>query len=190
MCPEHSNIKPADVPEDAIKIETLIAAAKEFPPEPMPPPPPLVRKPFNIATRKEREALLADHDYEQELLEELVFKKLQGVRCEVCDQCEENGKFLNRCVMCYVVVCDACTLEADKAGGNFRCSGCSYLDAKKKEGEEVNPPNCASCYQKGGLLRRSSASPISKKSFWSQNPKEYKKSLFGRELWTHSICAL
>jgi hypothetical protein len=37
MCPEHLNTA-ADVPEDAIKIETTIAAAMSFP-EPMPPPP-------------------------------------------------------------------------------------------------------------------------------------------------------
>jgi hypothetical protein len=189
MCPEHSDINPSDVPKDAVKTERLIAAAKEFPPEPLPAPPPLVRKPFNAATGKEREVLLAHDDYEQELLEELLTKKLQGVRCEVCDQCEENGKFLNRCSMCYVVVCDQCTLDADEAKINFKCSSCSHMDAKRKEGEEADPPKCVTCYQKGGLLRRSSATP-GRKSHWSQNPKEYKKSLFGREIWTHSVCSL
>jgi hypothetical protein len=190
MCPEHSNIDSTEVPIDAINIDRLVTAAKEFPPEPMPPALPLVRMPFNQATGKERKLLLADDEYEQELFQELLNKKMFGIRCEVCDECEENGKNLNRCTVCYAVVCYGCTYDTDIAeGSGFKCASCSYMNAKKKQDEKVEAPNCVGCFQKGGLLRRASAKPM-KKTHWTKNPNEYKRSLFGRDIFTHSLCSL
>jgi hypothetical protein len=62
--PRTLNIKPVDVPEDAIKIETPLRLLLSFSRTNA-----LCTKPFNMPMLESRnEVLLADHDYEQELL--------------------------------------------------------------------------------------------------------------------------
>lgn len=199
MCPKHSNLSQADIPAGAISAKTLVLAAKDFPPEAKPPPPPVLPKPFNTATGKERESLLAQPEYENALITELLEKRSQGVRCEVCDVIEEEVKNLTRCSGCHVVFCIACrTLAEEQKCTNYYCPSCVYLREKKKKsvdgGEEqttiVERPQCAVCYQQGGFLRKAYANPITKKNYWKTNVKEFEKSMFGRQLWIHAMCAL
>lgn len=189
MCPEHSNIKPADIPKDAVSVETLIQSAKEFPPEPDLPLPPIAPKPFNTATGEERNRLLLIKEYERELLRELTEKKLFGVRCEVCDQMADF-KLRARCSDCNIVVCVDCNIkEIDGADGAFRCAGCSFKFQKKKKGEDFEEPKCVACYQKGGWLKSAFAKPINRKR-WNGRKKEYDRTMFAKQLWVHSICGL
>jgi len=186
-CPEHSDIAPEAVPKKAIPVEKLVLAAKEFPPEPKPPPAP---KPFNTLTGPERKELLADPAYESALITELLTKRFYGIRCEVCDHVEEESKNLTRCVGCNIVFCRACKLPSDEMRGSYRCPSCLYIEKKDKAGEETETPKCCACYQKGGFLREAFALPVNKKSYWKARPKEFEKSLFGQDLWIHSVCAL
>jgi len=190
LCPEHSRIKKADIPNDAISVESLIEAAKKFPPEPKPPPVAIPPKPFNNATGEERDALLVNKVYEKELLQELTEKKVHGIKCDVCDQ-EVDYKVRMRCNVCNVVFCVDCSIkEIDGSDGNFRCAACSYKVEKKKAGEEFKQPRCIACYQTEGWLRSAYANPVSKRCYWKSNKKEFEKSMFAQQLWMHTVCAL
>ena len=186
-CPEHSNLMPDDIPENAVPVANLILAAQELPPEPKPPPAP---RPFNTLTGRERKELLADPTYERALINELLNKKFYGVRCEVCDAIDEDSKNLTRCVGCNVVFCSACKLELDDIKGSFRCPSCTFIERKERAGEDFETPRCCTCYQKGGFLREAFAKPVNKKSYWKSNVKVFEKSMFGKQLWVHSLCAL
>lgn len=193
MCPAHSNVKPGDRPKKTVSVEALVQLAKEFPPEPKPPPVPIAPKPFANATGTERRALLKKKDYEDELLVELTKKKIVGVKCEVCDQeVDSRSKTTRlRCAVCCVVICSDCSLDIDRAETvKYTCPACSFVKAKEKAGEECDTPQCIACCQPGGWLRPASASPFSKKSYWHLNKKEFQKTLFAKQLWAHSICTL
>ena len=186
-CPEHSDSATLKIKKHATTVEKLILAAQEFPPEPRPPPAP---RPFNQLTGPERKVLLADQDYESALIVELLYKRFKGVRCEVCDVVEDESKNLTRCVLCNVTFCSACKLDSDEMRGAYRCPSCRYTKSKKNSNENVDPPQCVACYQKGGLLREARAEPVSRRGFWAKNPKEYERSLYAKQLWVHSLCAL
>lgn len=55
--------------------------------------------------------------------------------------------------------------------------------------EGFEKPKCYICYQGGGWLRKGYADPM-KPTAWSKRPQDYKKSLFGKIIWCHSLCAL
>jgi len=188
MCPEHSKIKPQDVPKGALSVESLIETAKEFPPEPPPPLLPIKPKPFNTATGEERTRLLMNKAYESELLLELTEKNLHGVRCEVCDQ-EADSKLRCRCCVCNLVFCLDCSLpEIDKLEGNFRCPGCTLREQNKND-KGFKEPQCLACYQKGGLLRSAWAKPSSKRGQGhGGKAKSSTNPLLGKQLWVHSLC--
>jgi PHD-zinc-finger like domain/PHD-finger len=186
FCPEHSNIAPDDVPDNALSVDTLIRASKEFPPEAMPPP---VPKPFTTLSGPERKTLLADFSYEQELIRELLEKKFSGVRCEICDLSDDESKTWTRCIGCNVIFCRFCKLDVDETKGFYKCPSCQYVDKKTKAGQEYENPRCCTCVQNGGLLRESHAKPIGKK-FMKKNPGAYMMSLFVKQSWVHSLCAM
>lgn len=189
MCPEHSNIKPENIPKDAISVDSLVQAAKEFPPEPPLPLPPIPPKPFNTATGEERNRLLMNKSYETELLIELTEKRLVGVKCEVCDL-EVDHKNRSRCMKCNVVCCIDCSLkDIDGTEENFRCAACLFKMQKEKAHEDFEAPQCLACYQKGGWLRSAYAKPINRKS-WNGRRKEFAKTFFAKPLWVHSTCVL
>jgi hypothetical protein len=190
LCPEHSSVPVSEVPKHSLSTETLISIAQEFPIEPKPAPAPIALIPFNTANEIERKALLANKAYEAELLVEITMKKLSGVRCEVCDQAEENGIGLTRCSGCAIIFCASCKLDVDCIQGNYKCPRCIFVETAIKEGRGFTTPSCIACYQQGGWLRASHARPVSKKSYWKHNPREFEKSLFGRQLWCHTLCAL
>ena len=192
MCPEHSNLSPDEIPTDALPIEKIIMAAKEFPPEPKPVLQCVAPKPFNTATGPEREYLLSIPKYENELMIELLTKKFHGVRCEVCDIVEEDSKNLTRCASCHVVFCTACKILPDEYKGNFYyCPSCVHLAEKKKAGvDPIETPSCSVCYQKGGFLRKATAEAQMRRNYWKANLKEFQKTYFAKELWCHSLCAL
>jgi hypothetical protein len=191
LCPEHSQVKPEDIPKDAVTVEQLIRSAKEFPPEPKPDPAPRKPKPFNMLFGKERVEYLADPAYEKELFMDLT-RRLNGVRCEVCDQYEEDGKRLKRCE-CGVVFCDSCSLKdidgVDKSR-SLTCAACKYTAEKHRNGEVCARPSCYLCVQQGGWLREAFAAPINKISYYKHNPKEFSKTLFAQQLWAHTLCVL
>lgn len=214
LCPDHSNL-PAPGSLNAIEgirpnphkhiipVHKLVMMAQSFPPEPKLDPRIIYantkpQKPFNRLTGKERDEALANAHYEQEVLAELQ-KKLHGVRCEVCDQWEEDGKNLTRCQTCSVVFCDSCVVEGDDVNverrAKYKCMKCRYVSEMKKKAREGSvvqwkQPQCDVCCQKGGWLRMGSAEPVSKKTQWKQQPKKFAKSLFGRQLWCHCLCSL
>lgn len=190
-CTEHSSDKCDEFLKDATSIETLVQSAKEFPPEPPPPPLSIEWKPFNTATGEERSHLLRDKSYERSLLLELTLKKVFGVCCEVCDQ-DIDPKLRMRCHTCGVIFCKDCSLaEIDGVDnyGNFKCAACSFVASKEKTGEEYETPQCLVCYQKSGWLRKATAKPfVGKKR--ARRISYDESTFFGKQLWVHSVCTL
>jgi PHD-finger len=185
FCPEHSGMASVDISKNAISVDALIRAAKEFPPEPMPPP---IPKPFVSLTGPERKILLAEFSYEQALIKELLFRKV-GARCEVCDVLDDDYKSWARCVACNVMFCKYCQVDCDDTKGNYKCPSCQYVDKSKKEKSEYEAPSCCTCIQKGGLLRESFAIRAGTK-FMKNNRHAYEKSLFAKQSWVHELCAV
>ncbi len=194
MCPEHSKIDPEDVPNDPVPVEVLIGMAKELPDDPMPELPPEPLKPFNKLTGKERMRALADPEYEKQFLEELLSKRFAGLRCEVCWALEDDGKGLARCSDCESVICCSCRYseqgEVNPEQKQFKCTSCRYVREKKKTNEPYETPKCHLCNEKSGLLLESYANPVNRLSYWKNNEKEFKRTIFSRNLWTHYSCAL
>ncbi|CAB9514837.1 Protein Jade-1 [Seminavis robusta] len=201
LCPAHSNrpfLSPDKMPPNVVPVQKLVLMAKSFPPEPKPDPRLLYANkwpdnPFNKLTGQERREALANPKYEDHLMLELS-KKLLGVRCEVCDQWEEDGKSLTRCRGCGVVFCDSCHVEGDgvliEKRQQFRCAKCTWQAEKKKLKEEVEEPQCVVCNMKGGWLRPAVANPISRRDYWNKNHKKREKTLFRRPIWVHTLCAM
>jgi hypothetical protein len=196
LCPSHSD-RTQDSCEGkkrkATPVEFLVDAAREFPEESLPDPRPDTLKPFNKLTASERKVALSQRSYEDKFFEEILTKKLAGVRCEVCDTVEEDGKNLSRCVGCGCVVCFACQLVEDadmQEQRHFKCYACLTKSSNaSNEADSTVRPQCIMCQQKGGLLLAATANPISRRSYWKQNPKELKRSLFGTTCFAHALCA-
>ena len=191
LCPDHSQVEEKD--KNWTRVEQLIKEAKKFNVDPMPPPLLKDLKPFNKLTGEERKIALANKEYENDFMNEILSTKFQGVRCEVCYNKEDiNGKNLSRCVDCGSVICFGCNMQADTSNQrSFQCQSCQFLAERNNEVVETNEerPSCSLCNQKGGLLMKSTSAPILKQSFWKNNPHLYKKSLFTKAKWAHIICA-
>ena len=189
LCPDHSNVIP---PPDSSTLEQLVMWAKAFPPEPpvekIPPKP--CSKPFGKLSGKERREFLSMLENEKALVAELMTKKLHGVRCEVCHTMEDEGRNLTKCVCCGVVFCDSCKLpfdEDDIEAKQFKCQACKFVEEAKSK-EAVEKPKCVLCFQPGGWLRMARGTPMKK---WAVNrQKEFEKTLFGKKLWVHALCAM
>ena len=191
LCPDHSQVEEKD--KNWTRVEQLIKEAKKFNVDPMPPPLLKDLKPFNKLTGEERKIALANKEYENDFMNEILSTKFQGVRCEVCYNKEDiNGKNLSRCVDCGSVICFGCNMQVDTSNQrSFQCQSCQFLAERNNEVVETNEerPSCSLCNQKGGLLMKSTSAPILKQSFWKNNPHLYKKSLFTKAKWAHIICA-
>lgn len=190
LCPEHSDVVP---PPDSSTLEQLRMWAKEFPPEPEveKPKPKPIPKSFSKLSAQERREFLAIPENEEALVDELLNRKLQGVRCEVCHTIEDEGKNLTRCVCCGIVFCDSCKLpfdDEDIEAKQFTCQVCKYLEEAKATGTDVEKPKCILCFQPGGWLRMARGTPMRK---WPLNrQREYEKTLFEKRLWVHALCAI
>lgn len=190
LCPEHSDVVP---PPDSSTLEQLRMWAKEFPPEPEveKPKPKPIPKSFSKLSAQERREFLAIPENEKALVDELLNRKLQGVRCEVCHTIEDEGKNLTRCVCCGIVFCDSCKLpfdDEDIEAKQFTCQVCKYLEEAKATGTDVEKPKCILCFQPGGWLRMARGTPMRK---WPLNrQREYEKTLFEKRLWVHALCAM
>ena len=190
LCPDHSDVDP---PPDSSSLEQLRSWAKEFPPEPavekLKPKP--VPKAFGKLSRQEREEFFGIPENEKALVDELLTRKLHGVRCEVCHTIEDEGKNLTRCVCCGIVFCDSCKLpfdDEDMEGKQFKCQACKFVEEAKAKGNEIETPKCILCFQVGGWLRMARGSPMKR---WPLNrQREYEKTLFDKRLWVHSLCAM
>lgn len=192
-CPEHSNIDPEEATKDPVPIERIMEEANELPDDPMPEPPPEPHKPFNKLTGKERKRALADPEYENEFLDEILTKRFAGMRCEVCWTLEDDGKNLARCKDCQCVICCFCRYsdaEVTPEQKYFKCFSCRYVIEKEKAKEEYTDPQCQFCNQNFGLLLASYANPVNRLTYWKKNEKEYNKTLYSRKLWSHYTCAL
>eukprot|EP00980_Cylindrotheca_fusiformis_P016957 scaffold5159_cov112-Cylindrotheca_fusiformis.AAC.11 len=192
MCREHSDVDIEGSGRKAVPIEELVRVAKEFPEEPMPEPPPPKNRVFNKMNGTERARALANPEYEQAFLEELLTKKFAGVRCECCD-IEDSGTGLQRCSSCWATVCVSCRLSGAENSAEqkyFKCFSCQYSQQQEREGREFAHPQCDLCYEKGGLLLNAVAKPVGRSSYWKCNPKLFERSIFGRKLWAHYTCAL
>ncbi|GAX25359.1 protein Jade-1 [Fistulifera solaris] len=189
LCPKHSQIPTKDIPVGSLSVEKLALLAKEFPPEPQPPPADVVPRPFNTIGGEEREMLLRNEEYERALLVELTTKRLNGYRCEVCDTLEVDGKNMLRCPSCLTICCVSCRFDSDDSDSSgYKCQSCRFLEKAKKTDEGSEVPACLLCCQKGGVLRPACAKTIGRKSYWKNNPDEYQKSFFGKNIWVHSVC--
>ena len=189
-CPDHSNVVP---PHDSSTLEQLVMWAKTFPPEPpvekiLPKP---CNRPFGKLSGRERREFLSVLENEKALVDDLMTKKLHGVRCEVCHTLEDEGKNLTKCVCCGVVFCDSCKLpfdDDDVEAKQFKCQACKFVEEAKSKQEAVEKPKCVLCFQPGGWLRMARGTPMKK---WACNrQKEFEKTLFGKTLWVHSLCAM
>ena len=202
LCQEHTELPPIKGVEDRefVSVDLLVEEAKALPPEPTPPPMHVERRPFNKLTGEERNILLQEPDYEKEVLDELMKRKLSGARCEVCDTCDETGFNSMRCVSCKGIVCVSCRVPTnDEVEQNYKCSGCTVAAALEEKTEssddlgdkaKIVKPKCCLCQQPGGLLLESFGNPVNKASYWKHNPKEFTKTLFAKPLWCHILCAL
>jgi hypothetical protein len=192
LCPEHSEIDPGAIDkEKRVAIDQLVRAAREFPQEAKPPPPP--EKPDKLFIKMsgdERKKFLADREFESAVVEVLK-NKLHGVHCEVCLQCEDDGKNLIKCSSCQAVFCSSCKVapEDDSQGRDFQCVACRYVASKKKEGEECVRPSCAFCFQPGGCLRPGHATPLTKK-FFRKPGADFENTYFAKPFWCHTLCTL
>ena len=187
-CPDHSTVKEIDgeIKKDAVSVDYLMKAANEFPPEQLSLRP---NKPFTALTASERKLALLDNDYEQELIIEVMTKKICGFHCEVCDAVDENGKESARCSGCNAVVCLGCQFIDDPdmlSERYFKCIGCRSASSGE---DPPTRPQCSLCNQKGGLLAWASANPINKKTYRKNNPKGSKKSVFDNTKHAHLLCA-
>ncbi|CAJ1958890.1 unnamed protein product [Cylindrotheca closterium] len=191
FCRQHSNVDPEESTYKRIPVDELISMAKEFPEEPMPVAPPPKNRIFNKMNGKERSSALANPEYERAFLDEILTKRFVGVRCECCDV-EHDGSLLQRCGTCGVTVCITCRFSFGKVTSDqkyLKCHSCAYKDKCIKEEKDFEEPHCDLCYQRGGLLLHGTAKPVSRISQWKNNPKLFKKSIFGKKLWTHYSCA-
>jgi len=194
VCPEHSNVLPENVPEGSLTIDQLVAAAKAFPPEPLPEPPKPDPKPFNKMNGKERKEFLSDPEFEEELIQKIK-SGIVGSSCAICDTRddeEEAKNSLTKCAKCFETFhrkcLDDCKNISDKIEDESLCDGCKYV-AENEDNEDFEVPQCHMCNQEGGILKKAFAKPTSKK-FWRTKHQAFKKSLFGKQIWCHAICGM
>lgn len=190
-CPEHSNVQPEDIPKGSVSRERLIEAAKAFPAEPSLPPP---VQSFDKLTGTDRAVLFSNQKSENDLVSTLL-RRVEGARCAVCNVIDKNpvfnssGRALNSlvtCSSCGIFVHKGCYLNSrDKP---FICQGCKYVGEEKGK-DEFEQPECHMCNMPGGALRKAKAIPVNKKR-WTSKKKEFKRSLFGKQIWCHPLCAM
>jgi len=191
-CPEHSGIEPEDIPGGSLSIEQLKAAANAFPPEPRRPPPP---KSFGTLAGEARAKFWGDRQREKEMIE-LLMGRVEGARCAVCNVIDSNefrqGRTTNKlatCASCGIVVHRNCYMgQAPRGEKEFVCQACVYINEKQDEDEYENP-QCHMCNLRGGVLRKAFAKPTSMKRF-KANMKKFKQTLFGKQIWCHTVCAM
>lgn len=194
FCPLHSNIAADDIPKGSLSKEQLKAAANTFPPEARRPPPPDA---FDRLSGKDRVKFWADKTRQKQMIERLT-GMVEGARCAVCniidptDQFDASGRSRNRlakCTCCGVVVHRACYMgPPPRSEKEFVCQACQYV-AEEKDKEKCEPPQCHMCNMKGGVLRKAYAIPGSKKRF-KGDQKRFEQTLFGKQIWCHTICAM
>eukprot|EP00529_Nitzschia_sp_RCC80_P015127 CAMPEP_0113524238 /NCGR_PEP_ID=MMETSP0014_2-20120614/46116_1 /TAXON_ID=2857 /ORGANISM="Nitzschia sp." /LENGTH=703 /DNA_ID=CAMNT_0000422349 /DNA_START=61 /DNA_END=2168 /DNA_ORIENTATION=- /assembly_acc=CAM_ASM_000159 len=105
-----------------------------------------------------------------------------------------DDEHMSRCGSCGVCVCFSCQITDDtEALGqrHFTCLACRFLGDKdnRDQGDKVAAPHCKLCNQEGGLLLHASGEPLTKKSHWKKNLREFENSLFAKLQWTHFCCA-
>ncbi len=184
-CPEHSKIESCNIPDGSLTLEQLEAAAKDFPPEPMPEPPP---KPFDKQSARERKKFLDDPENEFDFVQE-IRKRSQAAKCEVCSANPAIDYHINQCSSCNVTVHPGCYVGEWNNAENL-CEYCSFM--KLNDSTEVidsEYSHCHMCNQLGGVIVKSYAKPINRKR-WKDNMKGYSNSLFGKRIWCHAICGM
>jgi hypothetical protein len=102
--------------------------------------------------------------------------------------------------------CDACRwVEEQKAEGKAAAAAVQEASEGQSQGPEegqlvplslpppsdieVETPACNMCNQRGGPLRKAFANPTSMGK-WKKDPRGYKRSLFGKQIWCHLSCGI
>ncbi len=194
FCPEHSSFEPDYTPpSNKLSIEELIANAKKFPPETKPKPLP---KAFNRMNGKERKEYFKNPENERQIYE-IVLKNTTGLRCAVCDLTNSNNNstaiFLT-CSICGSTAHEACIVnpwqKKPQRDNKFQviCTSCTYVEEHKND-DDYDVPQCHMCNSHKGTLIDSFAKPVTMKK-WKRDLNAFKKSLFGKKIWCHPVCAM
>ena len=205
-CPTHSSISKTEIPDDARSISDLVKLSESFPPEPIPEPPMPHVDEFNSLSKEEREKWMnhPSGKFEKEMLQ-VFMRRISGAICQVCNVQHTGGGAgsasadgLIRCSVCHITTHAECyngssentsRLRHASSNGRYVCDACSYVKMKEKANEQFEVPQCNMCNMKNGALKKAFAIPISKK-MRKNNPSQYAKTLFGKQIWCHSLCGL
>ena len=186
FCPDHSPLDPnrSDHMDTFEKLQKLKDAAKSFPPEP---------KPFECMNYYEREKYLENTDNEHNLYQRIVEMQMLN-RCEVCDAFVNVNDPLMTCGVCHASFhADCFTGWKSKSSSNgnsvVTCNACQYAFVNNQK-EFYEKPHCHMCNFNDGLLMESFANPMKKSKWTKGNQSQYKRSLFGKQIWCHTICAM
>lgn len=165
---------------------------------------------YEKMNHNQRMAYLSNDVNEKQLIEK-ISRRLEGARCAVCNIRDDNpdpnfenkvtecnANKLVRCQTCDVIVHPGCytakNVEAikkkDNMLDNFYCDSCRYTK-ENQESEDFEEPKCHMCNDGQGSLKKSFAIPASMGNWRSEKKQEqFKKTLFGKQTWCHSICGL
>jgi hypothetical protein len=186
-CPKHSKLDPKIV-INFDTIQKLRSAAQSFPPEP---------KDFLSMTYEEREKYLEDVENEKSLFESVINRPMCK-RCEVCDSFLSGDDNLLTCASCNLSFhgdCHSGWTEGNSDDGKsiVKCEACMYI-TKNKHTANFEQPRCHMCPCANGLLVKGFAEFQGKKSSWKTNKglwkPDYFRSLFGKQIWCHAVCAM
>ena len=205
-CPTHSAVPKSEVPEGAISISALVKLSESFPPEHIPEPPMPHVDEFNGLIKEEREKWMShpSGEFEKEMLQ-IFMRRISGAICQVCNVQHTGGgagsataEGLIRCAVCHVTTHAECyngnsenisKLRHASSNGRYVCDACSYVKVKEKANDSFEVPQCNMCNMKNGALKKAFAIPYSKK-MRKNNPSQYARTLFGKQIWCHSLCGL
>lgn len=185
FCPEHSSLD-SDHSDTNEILQKLRDSAKSFPPE---------QKPFDCMSYTERERYLADAENERNLYLSLINRPIL-YRCEVCNSANDGDDQVKLCGICNVSFHRDCLpgwQPEPTLSGNSTviCPACIY-DSETSKLDFYERPRCHMCNCSDGLLVKGCAEPVSKKKWKKGNAftSSYKRSLFGKQIWCHAICAM
>ena len=179
-CPKHSEIDPESARDGCLSEEQLVAMAKSYPPEPVPP------KSFSRMNGLERKEYWSDKDNLADFFEK-VMTSMDGARCALCEGFADPS-IDKRCDKCGTFSHADC---ADPTrGGGATCLLCRFIEENSSD-SMYEVPQCHMCCHpnSGGPLVRTFAKPVSMKK-WKFSMSAFHRSTFGNNKFCHAICGM